>query len=379
MSKHEQTLAVIQKFYEASLDEALWPSALKDLADLTESQAASFWVLDGSETPRLPTFICFNFDLKKIEEYLEHTAAIDPTNHYLVAHPREPIVHDGLVITEREKDKHPYYDWHNRNIDTRFRMVGQTCLMQNVQAGVALHRTKKAGKYEPKDIDRFAVLHGHLERALAIAFRIGSLGAVKQLTTELLDRSSAAVIFLDERKHIVFVNRAGEALKTSGDGITLGAGGIALSHRHDNERLQALIAQVLFPIASSSVSPNVSGGAMRAIRPSGKRPYGIFVGPVTGAYPVLSTIRPAVCVVITDPESQKLPPSHQIQAVFDFTEAEARLAALLAAGEDLRSAADKLKITYGTARTRLAEIFLKTETRRQGELIRLLLKTLATD
>jgi hypothetical protein len=32
-------------------------------------------------------------------------------------------------------------------------------------------------------------------------------------------------------------------------------------------------------------------------------------------------------------------------------------------------------ITYGTARARLAEIFQKTETRRQGQLITLLLTT----
>lgn len=41
----------------------------------------------------------------------------------------------------------------------------------------------------------------------------------------------------------------------------------------------------------------------------------------------------------------------------------------------LRSAATKLGITYGTARARLAEIFQKTETRRQAELVRLLLST----
>jgi PAS domain-containing protein/DNA-binding CsgD family transcriptional regulator len=376
MSTHERTLAVIQKFYEASMDEALWPSALKDLADLTESQAASFWVLDGSDKPRLPTFICINFDMERIKEYLEHTAAIDPTNHYLVAHPRQAIVHDGLVITEQEKNKHPYYDWHDRNIDTRFRMVGQTCLTQNVQAGVALHRTRKAGRFEPRDIDQFAVLHGHLERALAIAFRIGSLGATKQLATEWLDRSPVAVIFLDERKHIVFANRAAEALKSCNDGVTLGAGGITLSHRHDDERLQYMIAQALSPIASSN---GFHDGAMRATRPSGKRPYGILVGSVSRDYPVLSTIRPAICVVITDPDSEASLSSQRIQSAFGFTNAEARLAVLLTAGEDLRSAAHKLKITYGTARTRLAEIFLKTETRRQGELIRLLLKTLATD
>jgi DNA-binding CsgD family transcriptional regulator len=66
-----------------------------------------------------------------------------------------------------------------------------------------------------------------------------------------------------------------------------------------------------------------------------------------------------------------------LQAAFGLTEAEARLAALLASGEELRFAAEKLGITYGTARTRLAEIFQKTETRRQAELMKILLTTLA--
>jgi len=265
MSIHERTLDVIKGFYDAAMDESLWPAALKDLTDLIDSQAASFWVLDGSSAPSLPTFICINFDMECIKEYLDHTAAIDPTVQYLIAHPHQPIVHDGLVISERDKNKHPYYDWHERCIDTRFRMVGQTRLAQNVQAGVALHRTAKAGRYEPRDIDRFALLHGHLERALAIAFRLGSLGAMQQLSTEWLDRNPAAVLFLDDRKHVVFSNRAANELESSRDGVRLGPGGITLMHRRDNDILQDLIDQALSPITSPGAP---GGGAMRAIRPA---------------------------------------------------------------------------------------------------------------
>jgi DNA-binding CsgD family transcriptional regulator len=56
-----------------------------------------------------------------------------------------------------------------------------------------------------------------------------------------------------------------------------------------------------------------------------------------------------------------------------MTQAEARLAVRLAAGETLRAAADRLGITYGTARSRLTQLFRKTNTRSQGQLIRLLL------
>ena len=116
---------------------------------------------------------------------------------------------------------------------------------------------------------------------------------------------------------------------------------------------------------------------MRVVRPSGKRPYVILVAAVSKRYPALAALRPSVCIVINDPDGQRPLPYDRLREVFGLTEAEARLAALLAGGEELRSAAAQLKITYGTARSRLTEIFLKTETRRQTELIKLLLITLA--
>jgi DNA-binding CsgD family transcriptional regulator len=374
VSFDRRALEVIQTIYDAALDETRWPQALKELGELTGSQAATFWVLDGSEQPRLPTFTYINLDPAFVQDYLDHVTHLDPTVQYLVAHPKQPIVHDGLVITEREKDRHPYYDWHGRYSDTRFRIVGQVCPAPAVHAGVALHRTLKAGRYESQDIERFAALYHHLERALAIGLRLGSLGAIQQCTAELLDRHPAAVLFLDEHKRIVYANRNAETLRSNGDGIELRAAGIVLLRRQDNDKLQRLIARALSPVVSSGDPP---GGVMRVLRPSGRRPFTLVVAPVSGRYPALSTLRPAVCLMISDPHSQRPLPNHILRASFALTEAEARLAALLAAGEELRAAAAKLGITYGTARARLAEIFQKTETRRQGELIKLLLTTLA--
>jgi DNA-binding CsgD family transcriptional regulator len=375
MSVDERVLEVIEALYEAAMHEALWPHALKELSGLTNSQVTTFWVLDASENPRLPTFEYLNFDPKGVEEYLEHMAAIDPTVRYLVSHPNQAIVHDGLVITEREKDRHVYYDWHERFSDTRFRIVGQVHPAPSVQAGIALHRTRKAGMFESQDIKLFGYVHKHLVRALAMGVRLGSLGSVEQFTSELLDRNPVAILLLDEQRRIVYCNRAGNALRSNGDGIRAAADGIIALRQQDNRKLQDLITRALSPIVEHGASP---GGVMRLHRPSGKRPYGVLVAPISRRYPALSVLRPAVCVVITDPDAQKPLPSYLLQAAFNLTEAESRLASLLAAGEDLRTAAEKLSITYGTARVRLAEIFQKTDTRRQSELIKLLLTTLGT-
>jgi DNA-binding CsgD family transcriptional regulator len=190
----------------------------------------------------------------------------------------------------------------------------------------------------------------------------------------LLDRNPAAVLLLDEYKRVVYANQPAEVLRSSGDGIRLSAEGIVALRKQDHDRLQGLIVRVLSAVTSPSVCP---GGVMRVPRPSGKRAYTVLVAPLSRRYPILSMFRPAVCIVITDPDAQPPLPSQRVQAAFGLTEAEARLASLLASGAELRSAAAELNITYGTARARLAEIFQKTETRRQSELIKLLLTTLA--
>jgi DNA-binding CsgD family transcriptional regulator len=143
-----------------------------------------------------------------------------------------------------------------------------------------------------------------------------------------------------------------------------------LLRRQDNDRLQSLITEVLSAAAAGSLA---SGGTMRASRPTGRRPYVIIVTPISPRYSELSAIRPVASVIVVDPEHRPTLPVERVQRAFGLTAAEARLAVQLAAGDDLRTAAANLGITYGTARVRLANVFNKTDTRRQGELIGLLL------
>jgi DNA-binding CsgD family transcriptional regulator len=66
----------------------------------------------------------------------------------------------------------------------------------------------------------------------------------------------------------------------------------------------------------------------------------------------------------------------RLRSHFGLTPAEARLALHLVAGETLRAAAVKLSISYETARSCLKNIFRKTETCRQIELVLVILTTL---
>ena len=83
--------------------------------------------------------------------------------------------------------------------------------------------------------------------------------------------------------------------------------------------------------------------------------------------------RPSIAVLANDPEHAPALDVQMLRDWYGLTPAEARVAVLLASGFSLDEIVERLGIGANTVRTHLKSIFAKTDTRRQGELIRLLL------
>jgi DNA-binding CsgD family transcriptional regulator len=81
----------------------------------------------------------------------------------------------------------------------------------------------------------------------------------------------------------------------------------------------------------------------------------------------------AAVVFVQDPLRAQRPLQATLHAHYNLTPAECRVALLLCDGLDPRQIANLVGVTYETVRSQLKSIFSKTSTRRQAELIRLLL------
>ena len=85
--------------------------------------------------------------------------------------------------------------------------------------------------------------------------------------------------------------------------------------------------------------------------------------------------RPAAVLFVSDPDQNVELPVDLLRRCYRLTPAEARLAVALLEGHSLKEAADSGRVTHNTAKSQLKSIFLKTDVKRQSELIRLLLNT----
>ncbi len=81
---------------------------------------------------------------------------------------------------------------------------------------------------------------------------------------------------------------------------------------------------------------------------------------------------------ISDPDLHESTSKKTLGELFELTPAEANLAILLARGLSLADVSQAQNISQHTARAQLKAIFAKTGVSRQAELVRLVLKSVAS-
>jgi DNA-binding CsgD family transcriptional regulator len=117
--------------------------------------------------------------------------------------------------------------------------------------------------------------------------------------------------------------------------------------------------------------------AMSVSRPSGRVSWGLVVQAMAPDQWTEGKHRPSVAVFVRDAEGKAHPPVKLAQQLFQLTPAETALAIELANGLSLEEAAEALSIRRNTARAHLRSIFSKTGVRRQTELVRIFLNSVA--
>lgn len=216
-------------------------------------------------------------------------------------------------------------------------------------------------------------LSPHLCRALDASLLLGSRADGQRQLSAVLDLMPNAAVLLDRRGRIVQTNRAADDLLRRSDGIAFHAdGGLELVSALPGER-QALSRALRDALAVASGLGTSLSEPVRVSRPSGAAPLLVLAVPLPrSSHPFLELAAQArVLVVIVDPAAKSRATVSSLQAAYDLTSAEARVALLLASGVPGAQMPAILGVTAATIKTHLRRCFEKTGTHSQVELSRL--------
>jgi len=370
MYDQQVVLELVGRIYAAALDPGSWPTFLTRLADVTQGTSAVIYMDVSFKTSNVAAAI--RMDPHYLSLYEQHYVKVNVlTPRSLKVMPEGGVATRQNVCSDEEMLKTEYYNDFLRPMDVFHSLNGVIFSRGSESSHIDVFRPRGAESFDDQDLDLLKALMPHLQRALLVHHRIATLEGHQKATENAIDRLPMGVILQNNRGKIVSINRAARTILDQKDGLSMNGHGLKAASRQEDQQLQSMISEACQ--ASLGVGFG-SGGAMPISRPSSRRSYALLVSPLPHDHSLFGMREGTVALFIADLDAQNETLDEVLRSIFGLTRAESKVAALLAQGKSLEQACEGLFISCETGRTHLKRIFSKTETNRQGELIRLLLK-----
>jgi len=368
----EKIHPLIDNIYAAALSPSEWPSVVQSMQGLFNANAAGIYTLDTTKAS-INLLGSQGVDENHLNAYSNYFVDNNPWTR--VSELQIP----GKIRTDHSLDEYyqrpgsyrktEYFNEWLAPQDFYFSLGTNLLSHDNINTKFYMYRPKLGRPFSKQDITKFKHLSGHMMRAMEISQRLELKDAQISDALHFIDRLKFGILFLNEHSTVIHANHFAQMLMRTGDGLNSKAGTMHAAHRADGKKLSGIIQSALAIHKGQSEDLPCTAGIRR---PSGKRPFEVTAIPLPHQASPLS-VSAAVILFISDPEQEAICPTEYLQRRYGLTVTEAKLAQYLSRGGALREAAEHSGLSYETARWYLKIIFQKTSTRRQTELLRLLL------
>ncbi len=371
--RHDKLLNLIDRIYTTVDAPDRWPQVVAEIAaEAGTPRGLLFTPHHGIDEGGL--WCGHQLGMEELAPYIDYYYQTDIWNLRAFARgmPTGVAVNCDRLVSAEELDRTEFYNDYLKYVDIR----GALSVMFGGEPGsfprvhLSVYRPNGSERFMPEAEVLMNTLSPHVHRALDLGFRFAALRKRASDKLEALNRMDCAVAALNQDGSIAFMNRRAEHILAAGDGLRIRHECIVADNHQDNEELWRLLRNTIGAQSKGMAAP---GGATAVSRPSGRRSYAVTVAPGAGMPHVAGVPTTWALVFIADPEVHAELPTERIARLYGLTAAEAQLAVALAMGQSVNEYADAHELSLHTVRSALKQVFAKTDTGRQVELVRLLL------
>jgi DNA-binding CsgD family transcriptional regulator len=372
MLREQQVLDLVGHMYDAALDASRWPTVLQDLVRLTHSRTGNLAEINIATGATRP-LAAVDMPIKGFADYEAYYWQKDiwtpkpGTFEIGVAYSSQRTIADRVLLQSEF-----YHDW-MKPLRLFYGMGGIPLVEGNRMLLIGLHRPKLQGKpFNDRSVQTLQQLFPHIKRALQMHHRLEQTAIEREALAETTDHLPRGICTFNARGQLLWVNRTGEEICRQADGLTIQRGILTASVAGETQQLQQLLRSTT---QVTNGTGTTTRDAMLISRPSGRRPFIVLVSPLRAGHSWLDDRQPTAVVFVSDLERTPELPADRLARLYGLTPAEAQLAQHVASGKDLQEIAATSRRTMNTVRTQLKQVFHKTGTRRQAQLVRLVLQT----
>jgi len=382
---------VILCLYDAATDFDMWPVFLDRLQETfggrgahifhvdPENEQLTFSVIHGmddfiSECYQIEENITFDMAM---EAYTRHFTALVPIDPRIAAVQNFPS--KAMTTSDAVSDD----EWHacqmykeiNYPGDAEYSMIVGIPEDNGYLTGLGVHRRRESSDFTPAEVSSFGLLIPHLKKAISLQRKFAHLDFDRRVTLEALDHFPLGMILMNQDGKIINANRGASEILEQADGLTEIDNKLVVANEAEHNELMRAVSTAIHSARQGNIQP---GHAQMISRASDAEPYPAVVRTLWGnhlRFGLGMINEPVAVLFITIPGLPQESPTELLRRLFGLTPQEARLTECLVNGQSLRKSGDALGISNETARVHLRNIFSKTDTNRQGELIAKVLAT----
>lgn len=356
-------LDLATKAYAAASGEISWDTFLNVILGRfsaeTTGLVASF---SGMSVRAALTQFCGPDAEGQARRYASHFCKVDPFflrgKHFAV----EGLIMTGqMAISDNELERTEFYQDFMRPVNCFHQAAAVISGDVAEFSFLSLLRSKCMGGFAPDELSELNALLPHLRQALRIREKLALLDEERETAERCLDLFPLPLCLLNGKKELLFFNAAFQSILERADGLSIRSRVLRADlFGREDQRLEKLVVDCV----AAPRTGVTRGGTITISRPSGKSDYLLSIIPITDKEHTLAA------VFIDNPEWDTPCNGDILTELFQLTSAEARLAVLLSTGVSLSAAADALRLSRNTVKTQLDQIFLKTGTNRQSQLVK---------
>jgi DNA-binding CsgD family transcriptional regulator len=344
---------LVDEIYEAAIVPERWKNVLDRLAGIANAEGALLF----AAAPGNPRWLSSDNIHSRIEAWVNGPFYQNNPRGQRLVPTREPrFLTDLDAFTPEELEREPFYTNFLRPnglgwcVGTSVHSPAGDTLVLSVE------KAWDKGPVPRQVAEQLDPLRPHIARAALLSARFGLERA--RATVESLNMIGLPAAVLAHGGKVLAVN---DALLAYAPDIRIGNGS---QLEFANQAAQSLFA-------SDGRSFYSRGGSIPVRRTRTSEAFVVHLLPMRGLGRDVFT-GAELLLYVTPVVQQPGPPPEILQALFDLSPAEARVAAMIAEGSSVEATAQALSVKPNTVRMQLKSIFSKTGTNRQAELVSLL-------
>jgi DNA-binding CsgD family transcriptional regulator/PAS domain-containing protein len=362
-----QVSSLIGDIYDASLDPALWPSVLEEIAGFLTSSLVNFFSQDAL-IKTANVYYVHGIAPTYLQAYFDTYVSINPMFPATLFFEVGKVVSQDEIIPRSELNQTLFFrEWLQPQgwVDAMAAVLEKSATSCAV---VAVGRNEREGLIDDEAKRRMGLIVPHLRRALLIGKVIDLHKVEAAALADTLDGLAAAMYLVDAAGRIVHANAAAHGMLENASVVRAPGGKFAAT----DARADQILHDFFLNAESGDTAVGTSGIAVPLIARDGER-YVAHVLPLTsGARRRAGVAYAAVAAVFVRKAAlDLLHPLEVIANTFKLTTAEMRVLMMIMQFSGVGEIAPALGLSEATVKTHLQRIFAKTDTNRQADLVKL--------